>query len=430
MKALPLPLSTAASLAIGAVGFGAIGSGAQARAQEPVVFGHDPLAEGSIILTALTGWQGSDSGTDLDLISGRVGLGYAFRDRFEVVGELDVGYYDQTLGSGSRTSIGLGLSGLVRWHVLRGRGWSAFLEGGLGFVASEEAVPSGGSRLNGTRQAGVGVAFDVGERWRLTVGVRQEHLSNGGGLGPNNPTWDGFGGYLGLALDLTPEYAPPGPQREYGLTPPWVRSTRIEGRLGEVGDETAGGAAVTFDSRLVANLHGQVRAGIDIVDSDELLEAGVALYLRGERGLFGLALDHQDLNAFEDDELTAFTEFYANDLVTVTGALGSEWRSDSANRVVGGVALRFYLLEGLMLEGGIAARDPLEDLGADSIEVPLGIEYSPRPLRELGLSLFAEDGLNDNARVVGLRWTLGGPWGESGSLRDRDRSAGPRRTHF
>ncbi len=48
----------------------------------------------------------------------------------------------------------------------------------------------------------------------------------------------------------------------------------------------------------------------------------------------------------------------------------------------------------------------------------------------MGLSVYAEDGLNDEARVIGLRWTLGGPWGEEGSLRGRDRSAGPRRTRF
>lgn len=390
----------------------------------------DALAEGTRSMSVAAAWLDStgDEDDDIELAALRVGLGERFRDGFEVGGELGLGHYDESGKPGAGSTVGLGVSGFLRWHALRGATWSAFLETGVGLVVADDEVPLGGTEFNGTAQVGAGATLDVGDGLRMIVGLRQQHLSNGKGTGDGNPAWDGFGAYLGLAWDVTPTARQAAPLRPRQPADPWRHALRVDLRGGEQGGESAFGGVVAGDLRIAGGLYGQLRGALDAVDGDALKEAGAALYWREAHGLFGVAYDRQELDVFEDDELSAFAEYWANDLVTVTAVVGHEDRNLSPTRAFGGVGFRLYLAEGFAAEIGVAAREDGDDPDPSAFDVPIALEWSPVGLRRRGLSLYLEDDVNDETRVLGLRWTTGGAWGPTGSLRERDRSSGPRRT--
>ena len=384
-----------------------------------------PVSEGTRAFSVASAWADSvpEDARDIQMGAGRFGYAHRFRDGFALVGELDLSHYDVP---GGDDATGIGASGFLRWHAIRGPSWSAFLEYGVGLLATEDEFPPGGTGLNGQRQAGAGLLIELSQALRLTMGVRQQHVSNGRGLTEDNPSWDGLGGYVGLVFDLLPIGHEPVPARVFEPVEPWDWSLGIEGRGGELGSESAGGGVLTFDGRLHESTFGQVRGALDSVDGEALSELGLAVYQRLDQGLFGVAFDRQELDVFHDGEITLFGELYANDLVTAVGVLGHENRSHSPDRVLGAVLLRVYPFDSLMIETGVAARDTYADFDAGSFDVPLGIEYGLPVPESAGLSIFAQDGINDDARIVGVRLRLGSG-GPFHPLVDRHRAAGPLR---
>ena len=360
--------------------------------------------------------------------SARIGIAQQFRDGFALVGELGASSFDEP--NTKNDTVGVDASVLLRWEALRGQRWNAFFEYGLGLLGTEDDFPSGGTSFNGTRHAGAGLAFDLTHHLRLTLGVRQQHVSNGRGLVSDNPSWDGFGGYVGLSIDVTPSAARERPLRSIEAQDGWAWSLRSEARAGDLGDETGGGAQVALDTRLTDQLYLQARVSSDSIDGESLVEGGLALYLRGDHGLLGLALDRQELDVFEDNELSIFAERYANDLVTVAATLGYEGRNFRPDRVAGGLSLRLYPFESLLVESGIGFRDSIDDFDSGSIDLPLGLEYAPGFLRQAGVSLFVEDGLRDDGRMGGIRWNLASSRDKASALRDLHRASGPVRHRY
>lgn len=390
---------------------------------------HDPLGEGRTFLrntgSALVSVPGD--GRELDLASAHVELGHFVRQGLSIGGELGLhSIHDGAPTSGDDDTAGASASALVRWHALQGRGWSAFLEFGLGMLATDDAFPAGGTRWNGLRQAGVGVEFELTPQLRLGAGVRQQHVSNGRGLVAGNPSWDGQGAYLGLQFDLTPSGAQPQATRTMTLprAEPW--SVRLEGRGGEYGsDDRGGGGVFALDAQLQGPWYGQVRGSLDRVEDEALGEYGVALYLRTESARVGVAYDRQELDVFADDEISLFGEWLASDITTVSSVVGRELRSHAEDRTFAGVLLRLYALDNLAIDSGVAARAATDDFRADAVNVPFGIEYAFAPALLPGLSLFAQKDLQDDSRVVGLRWTYSPGLTARHSLRERDFSNGP-----
>ena len=387
--------------------------------------GIDRSLEGARALTVRLGGLSSHSESPGETRAGsvRIGLSQQFRNGFAIVGELGLSAFDEP--DRSRDTLGADVSALVRWDALRVGSWRGFVEFGLGLMVTDDEFPAGGTSLNGTRHVGAGLAYEIDDDLQLELSLRQQHVSNGRGLVDDNPSWDGFGAFLGFSLNLTPEDLEPPPPRERSALEAHDWSIRTEFRGGDLGDATGSGALMALDAQICEPIYIQVRGTLDRVEDDRLFEVGAALYGRGESGLMGVAYDRQALDIFHDDQVTAFGEWYANDLVTVAATAGYEHRNLSPDRVLGGVSLRVYPFDSLRLEAGIGYRSSIDDLEDDAFDVPLGIEYAPGFMRRLGLSLFAEDGLDDDQRVVGVRWVVGGSGLPNWSLRDRDRIHGP-----
>jgi lipid A 3-O-deacylase PagL len=380
--------------------------------------------ERSVLVRASRLGPANDSSTDAAISALGLGIAQNLRDGFALRGELELA---GLTGDDAGADAGGALIGSLRWNALRGRRWSVFLELGLGALLSNDDFPQGGTSANFLRETGLGVQFALTETVGVTAGVRQRHVSNGRGLVDDNPSWEGLGGYVGLDFELPPAASIHEARIDPVVAPPQPWSLRVEVQGGEIEGESARGAAIAFDSRLIGAYYGGVRFAFDELDGEALREWGGALYRLADRGLADLSFDRQSLDTFRDDEVAIFGEFHANDLATVTGGLGYGARSHDADRALCSLIFHLYPIDSLALVAGIAARDPLDDFGAASFDVPLGIEYAPDFLRRYGGSLFAEDGLNDEARVLGVRGTLGPDHLVVPSLRDRQRSAGPLR---
>lgn len=66
----------------------------------------------------------------------------------------------------------------------------------------DRAFPAGGLHYNGVFQIGPSVEFSIGPRQSLSVGARWLHLSNGHGLTPRNPSFEGRGLVVRYQLPL------------------------------------------------------------------------------------------------------------------------------------------------------------------------------------------------------------------------------------
>lgn len=406
---------------------------AACRAAAPEIRGApgDSRAEGRTNVVTAASLQVSIPGETVGVESytGRVGFERFVRRGLALGGALGLHAIDGVASDGGDYEA-KGLDGGVnlRWHPLATRGWSPFVEFGVGLLATSEEFPEGGTNLNGIRHTGVGVEFDLNEHLRLVAGLRQQHVSNGKGQVADNPSWESQGAYVALAFDITPRDA-----RQLDLRPmtapaaqPW--SARLEARSGEYGsDDVGGGAVLALDARVYRDLFAQVRGSLDSTDGETLREFGAALYVRGVRGRAGIAIDRQELDVFVDEEVTLFGEWLANDITTVSSVIGQERRNHSDDRYVAGLTLRLYALENLAVDTGMVARGDPNDLRTDALNVPLGLEFAPAPRLWPGFSLFAHKDLEDGSNFVGLRWILTPASSTPRTLRERDFSSGPLR---
>lgn len=137
------------------------------------------------------------------LYLGHMGVGYFMWDGFSVNLEVVGGVVD---GSNENQATGgdfeaSGFDVLLRWHLLRGDGWSIYAEGGAGTLYTSKSFPADGTHFNFTPQVGAGVTLRVLGDMRLMGGIRWHHISNAGiydhGI---NPGFDGIMTYAGLMI--------------------------------------------------------------------------------------------------------------------------------------------------------------------------------------------------------------------------------------
>ena len=94
-------------------------------------------------------------------------------------------------------AVGLNLALLHRWDFIRRPDWSLYIDGGVGVIGTTSPVPSEGSSLAFTPQAGGGATIRLANDQRLMLGLRWHHISNGN-LFEDNPGQDSIYGYLGI----------------------------------------------------------------------------------------------------------------------------------------------------------------------------------------------------------------------------------------
>ena len=77
-----------------------------------------------------------------------------------------------------------------------------FVEGSAQILytpGTRDGFPSGGSGLNGFERAGAGVVVQLSPRLALEATYQwYSHVSNGSGVSPQNPMWNGHGGTIGI----------------------------------------------------------------------------------------------------------------------------------------------------------------------------------------------------------------------------------------
>ncbi len=95
-------------------------------------------------------------------------------------------------------SVGIGGSLGLKWHFLRGRHWSAFINGTAGLLFTDGKFPSGGTSWNFMGRTDLGFTYRLQNQWHLIASISRLHVSNGKGLVRENPSFNGEGGYIGL----------------------------------------------------------------------------------------------------------------------------------------------------------------------------------------------------------------------------------------
>lgn len=127
----------------------------------------------------------------------RVGLFHAWGTRTDAPSDIDpdstaTGF---TLGAAAR---------LYPLEFMRLRRLHPFVEGSAQFLftpGTPEGFPAGGSGVNGFERAGAGLLLVLGPRLAIEASYQWwAHVSNGSGLTPQNPMWNGRGGTLAVRL--------------------------------------------------------------------------------------------------------------------------------------------------------------------------------------------------------------------------------------
>jgi len=134
-------------------------------------------------------------------------LGTFVVNDFEVLADLALWYFAQP----GKDAVGINPGLNLRWHALgthrnpeRGDGatWSLFLDAGVGVLLSSANVPDGGTGLNFTPKAGVGITWRPAPARPIYIaGLRWHHISNARINGDTrNPDRDAPGFYAGVSF--------------------------------------------------------------------------------------------------------------------------------------------------------------------------------------------------------------------------------------
>ncbi len=144
-------------------------------------------------------YTGIDDSKEINISNISFGKTYYVTDGLGLNGEILA-----MLPRGERVGVdadaeGIGAFFALRWHFLRTKNWSLFLNHGIGPVLFVEEFPPGGTKLNGLIQYSLGVNTRLGISTLLTLGIRHIHISNGKGFVDDNPSYDGHGAYFEIA---------------------------------------------------------------------------------------------------------------------------------------------------------------------------------------------------------------------------------------
>jgi hypothetical protein len=94
---------------------------------------------------------------------------------------------------------GVSFGGGLRWYPFVLYGVRPFGEGLVHIAYTPgHPFPNGGSAVNGYLRAGGGLRYDLSDRDAIEAGFHLAHVSNGGGLVPGNPAYNGQGWFLNV----------------------------------------------------------------------------------------------------------------------------------------------------------------------------------------------------------------------------------------
>lgn len=116
---------------------------------------------------------------------------YATGDIIQLEGDLNEGTLRESKFENEAVGIGPGiLLDLRLWH---GSKFSLHLNGSGSIIFYNQDFPAGGDRYNFMWRSGPVLRYNIGNRRGIGLGYLWMHVSNGQGIGPNNPSYDAQG---------------------------------------------------------------------------------------------------------------------------------------------------------------------------------------------------------------------------------------------
>jgi len=91
------------------------------------------------------------------------------------------------------SSIGIGPASLIRVDFLRFGRFNISGDFMVGIILYNKHFPDGGDIYNFMRKYGVTFGANISKDFDIDIGIRDMHISNGQGLGPQNPSYEGWG---------------------------------------------------------------------------------------------------------------------------------------------------------------------------------------------------------------------------------------------
>ena len=148
---------------------------------------------------SLARFEGINENKEINVSNASIGAAYYVTDGLGLYGQLFATLVRGDRDNNSADAEGVGAFFALRWHFLRSKNWSLYMNHGIGPVLFLDDFPPGGTKLNALIQYGLGFSVRTGKSKLMQVGVRHSHISNGKGLVAENPSYDGHGLYVEVA---------------------------------------------------------------------------------------------------------------------------------------------------------------------------------------------------------------------------------------
>ncbi len=320
---------------------------------------------------------------------------------------------------GAGGELGLRLTPFSAWPVRPFASWSA----GLLFFPRRPFLP-GGDVYEFILSFGLGVDVALGDRVTLGAQVQYAHLSNGQGLGPQNPAFDGVSAVVCVGTSVgTPRPAPDvwqGTAPSPGARPPFAPGVLADAAIGRVGDAVlASGRA-----RALWRLSPAALAGVDVwsgaLAGDAFVDVGLVGAAHWAYASVGGRAGYRAYAGLHTVSFAAQVEGHLSPEVTLL-AMGSYERTLDLGHVGrAAVGVRVFPLRSLTIDLGVGFDRIGEAPFGDASDPYFGVEWQlPVGAPDWQVSLFLERQVS-TVDLLGVRVA----WGLGPSLRDVARRSG------
>jgi hypothetical protein len=276
-------------------------------------------------------------------------------------------------------------------------------------------------------ELGGGLELPLGTRFSLMGDLHVSHLSNGQGLGPFNPAFDGYGGTLAINYALASEVAPetvPCTEPEGSTASPDPRLGWIPGVMAEAGagatTQFVFGGRVRVAERLAPRTLAMLDAESQSIGGVPYQDVGLGLVGHWSRVTAGVQGTYEHLPGIDAvaEQVQGEAQITREASLVATGI----WQQQSvfADVLTAGLGLRMFPIATLRIDVGVRLARILA-AGEDTRRSPYwGFEWQlPLGARAWQLSIFVERQLS-TIGLAGLRIA----WNMGGTLRDVARRTG------
>jgi len=299
------------------------------------------------------------------------------------------------------------------------------LSAGLLLFLREPFLP-GGDFYDFIIGMGTGLAVPIGPRLTVTGDLHVTHLSNGQGLGPFNPAFDGWGGLLSINYALAPE-PEAGTSAADNLPLSETENPRAGWTPGIVADAVAGHADVTVTGghvRLAERIAPPFLATLDAqtlsFDGVFYEDVGLGVVAHWPAATAGVLAAYEHLTGISALAEQAQIEVHLSPETSLFGTGIWQQTSVFADSVIGGFGLRMFPIPKVRIDGGVGltrilggeARTTSAPYWSFEWQLPVG-EHAWQ------VSIFAEHQLS-MIKLAGVRLA----WNMGGTLRDAARRTG------